>query len=444
MMILDFLSFIKKERLFLKEDKILLAVSGGIDSIVMCDLFYKSGFKFGIAHCNFRLRGKESEQDEIFVADLAKKYRVNFHNIKFETEEEAKKQGLSIQMAARKLRYDWFDKIRTEHNYKYISIAHHRDDSIETYFINLLRGTGISGLRGILPSNNFVVRPLLFASRDKIVEYCKNNELEFREDSSNSSDKYLRNNLRINIIPKLKELNPTISETITQDMNRLREMEKIYFDSIQEKKQRIFKLDDNDNQRIAINELKKLHPIKSYLFEFLSPYNFNIQTVENIINSFEKTSGKLFFSSSHQVLKDRDELILSSIKKTFSTESFISENQNKIFSPIPLKITQENFSENFEIQKSANIAYIDEEKLKFPLLIRKWQKGDYFYPLGMSTKKKLSDFFIDLKLSLKEKEDVYLIESDNKICWIIGFRIDNRFKVNEKTKKIFKIESVES
>ncbi len=442
MMILEFLSFIKKERLFLKEDKILLAVSGGIDSVVMCDLFFKSGFKFGIAHCNFGLRGKESEQDEIFVADMAKKYGVNFHNIKFETEEEAKKQGLSIQMAARKLRYDWFDKIRTEHNYKYISIAHHRDDSIETYFINLLRGTGIAGLRGILPSKNFLVRPLLFTSRDQIVNHCKNNELEYREDSSNLSDKYLRNNLRLNIIPMLKELNPNISETIAQDMNRLREMEEIYFDSIEEKKQSIFRLDDNDNKRIAINELKKLHPIKSYLFEFLSPYNFNIQTIENIINSFEKTSGKLFFSSSHQILKDRDELILSSIKEKLNEESLISENQNNVFSPIPLKITRENFSEKFEIQKSKHIACIDEEKLKFPLLIRKWRNGDYFYPLGMSTKKKLSDFFIDLKLSLKEKEDVYLVESDKKICWIIGYRIDNRFKVTENTKKIFKIESV--
>ena len=440
-MISKFKAFIEKERLFSKEDNILLAVSGGVDSIIMCDLFYKSGLKFGIAHCNFALRDNESDQDEDFVRILAKKYSVPFFKVKFETEKYALKEGISTQMAARKLRYDWFEDIRKQNNFNFISVAHHIDDSIETYFINLIRGTGISGLKGISAKNNLIIRPLLFASRSDILNYCSENKLKFREDISNKSDKYLRNNIRLNIIPKLKNLNPKISQTIIKDMEHFKEMAHIYEEAIEIKRKNIVDSIENNCFKIDINALKKLDPIKTYMFEFLSPYNFNITVIENIIASFDQTSGKKFFSSTHQIIKNREELLIIPLKNEQAIELLISDQLDYIQSPIQLKITREEFSEVFKIPKSSKLACLDQEKLVFPLILRKWKIGDSFYPLGMKTRKKLSDFFVDLKLSLNQKEDVYVMESEREIFWVVGFRIDNRFKITENTKKIYLIES---
>ena len=259
-MLNSFTTYIKKEKLFSKTNTILLTVSGGIDSIVMCELFHQAGLKFGIAHCNFQLRGEESDTDELFVEELAEKYDVQFHSVSFNTAAYAKKNKLSIQLAARKLRYDWFEEIRSQFDYNYIATAHHQDDSIETFFINLIRGTGIAGLHGILPKQNSIIRPLLFTNKKEIELFAKKNKLKFREDSSNASDKYVRNKIRHQLIPLLKELNPNIHQTIADDIQRLSETEKVYKKEITNKRSKII-TEDRNGIRISIKALKKLNPI---------------------------------------------------------------------------------------------------------------------------------------------------------------------------------------
>lgn len=438
-----FNTFIKKENLFKSTDKILLTVSGGIDSVSMCELFFKAGFKFGIAHCNFQLRGAESDVDESFVEELAEKYNAQLHSVTFDTSSYSKKNKLSIQQAARELRYNWFEEIRSQYKYNFIATAHHRDDSIETFFINLIRGTGISGLHGILPKQGTIIRPLLFMSKDEILAFSKNNKLKHREDSSNASDKYLRNKIRLQLIPLLKELNPKINQTIIDEIKRFSNVEKIYKKEISAKQKKIVS-EDLHSSRISIKELNRLNPVEPYLFEFLHPLGFNASTIEEIVFSLNEQSGKQFFSSTHRLIKDREHLIVEDIiKKKINSSAHknksypVKKNQKSLKAAdlkmsFSLKKTQEHL-----LKTSLNCANIDYDKLIFPLEIRKWKKGDSFYPLGMKGKKKLSDFFIDKKLSLIQKETIWLLTSENKIVWIIGLRIDERFKITDKTTKIY-------
>lgn len=471
-MISALLNHIKKEKLFSSTEKVLLTLSGGIDSVLMCELFHKAGLNFGIAHCNFQLRAEESDDDETYVNTLAEKYNVPFHFIKFNTSVYAKKNKVSIQVAARDLRYQWFEEIRKEYKYNYIATAHHLDDSIETFFINLIRGTGISGLHGILPKHGRIIRPMLFTTKNEIEVYVKKHKLKYREDSSNASDKYVRNKIRHHITPVLKELNPGFENTFNKTINHIREVELIYKNDIETKRSKIVKQEKN-NILISIKQLKKLQPIATYLYEFLKPYNYNESIVEEIVLALDGESGKQFFSSTHRLIKDREFLIIEQRKESQEIRSKKQElriksqetgikNQelrNKKQDPgldtkdseIKVLINQkaidlDNLKLSFksevnslatEIQKSASIAYLDLEKLEFPLEIRKWQKGDVFYPFGMKGKKKLSDFFIDKKLSLNQKENAWLLTSKGKIAWVIGQRIDNRFKITEKTRKIY-------
>lgn len=448
-----FNTYIKKEKLFSKTDKILLTVSGGIDSVVMCELFHTAGLKFGIAHCNFQLRADESDGDENFVEELAEKYGVQFHSVSFDTSTFAKKNKLSIQLAARKLRYEWFEEIRTQFDYSFIATAHHQDDSIETFFINLIRGTGIAGLHGILPKQNNIIRPLLFTNKEQIEIFAKKNKLKYREDSSNASDKYLRNKIRHKLIPLLKELNPDISQTISEDIQRLSGTEKIYKKEIENKRSKIVKEDKNGIQ-VSIKELKKLNPIEPYLFEFLYPLGFNSTTVDEIIESLNGQSGKQFFSATHRLIKDRDFLLVGRMesgerrvengeKRKLDNTLLIKKNQTKIIlDDYKLNIKTKLKTPNSVLRSPDSSANIDFDKLKFPLKIRKWEKGDTFYPLGMKGKKKLSDFFIDKKISISEKENTLLLTSKNEIVWVIGLRLDDRFKVTDKTKKIYFVERV--
>lgn len=446
-MLNSFNTYIKKEKLFSKTDKILLTVSGGIDSIVLCELFHQAGLKFGIAHCNFQLRGDESDTDELFVEELAEKYEVQFHSVSFDTSAYAKKNKLSIQVAARQLRYQWFEEIRTQFDYKYIATAHHQDDSIETFFINLIRGTGISGLHGILPKQNNIIRPLLFTSKDQIEVFAKKNKLEHREDSSNASDKYLRNKIRHQLIPLLKELNPNISQTIAEDIQRLSDTEKVYKKEITNVSSKIIK-EDKNGIRISIIELKKLNPIEPYLFEFLYPLGFNSATVDEIIESLTGQSGKQFYSATHRLIKDRDFLILESSSKyqvsgqKKSNHKIKKSQKSLVIDEIKLNFKSISKTAHYNLQTTNESVNIDLDKIKFPLEIRKWEKGDTFYPLGMKGKKKLSDFFIDKKLSIFEKENTWLLTSNNKVVWVIGLRLDDRFKVTDKTKKIYFVERV--
>lgn len=448
-MLNSFNTYIKKEKLFSKTDTILLTVSGGIDSIVLCELFHQAGYKFGIAHCNFQLRDEESDIDELFVEELAEKYEVQFHSVSFDTSTFAKKNKLSIQVAARQLRYQWFEEIRIQFDYKYIATAHHQDDSIETFFINLIRGTGISGLHGILPKQNNIIRPLLFTGKEQIEVFAKKNKLEHREDSSNASDKYVRNKIRHKLIPLLKELNPNIHKTIAEDIQRLNDTEKVYKKEITDKRSKIIK-EDKNGIRISIKELKKLKPIEPYLFEFLYPLGFNSATVDEIIESLNGQSGKQFYSATHRLIKDRDFLIVEngipiSIGRKMEngkSHSIKKSQKSLIIGEQQLNFKSVSKTKNYKLKTSNESANIDFDKLQFPLELRKWEKGDVFYPLGMKGKKKLSNFFIDKKISISEKENTWLLTSANKIVWVIGLRLDDRFKVTDKTTKIYFVERV--
>lgn len=443
-MLQPFRSYIQQQKLFSAKEKILLTVSGGMDSVVMCELFHFAGLKFGIAHCNFQLRGKESDGDEAFVKALAKKYKVEFHSVKFNTSAFAKKNKLSTQIAARELRYKWFEEIKNGFNYKYIATAHHQDDSIETFFINIIRGTGISGLHGILPKQGNIIRPLLFTNKNEITAYVKKHKLNYREDSSNASDKYVRNKIRHQVIPLLKELNPSLENTITNNIQHLRDVESIYKKEIENKRSEIVK-----DSTISIPLLKKLDPITTYLFEFLKPFNFNTATVEEIVSALDARSGKQFFSETHRLIKDREFLIVEVIsKKSNVISTKVKKNQkNIVIDKHTLTFSKSAKILNFDPDSYRGLtlnstAQFDLDKLKFPLEIRKWQNGDSFYPLGMKGKKKLSDFFIDKKLSIHQKENTWLLTSNGDIVWVIGQRIDDRFKVTNTTKNIYLVKLI--
>lgn len=435
-----FISYIKDEHLFNPKDKILLATSGGIDSVVMCHLFHSTGLQFAIAHCNFQLRDKESEEDEQFVKQLALAYNVPFHHIRFNTKEYVNKNKLSTQVAARELRYEWFEKIRIENNYHSIATAHHQGDVIETFFINLIRGTGISGLRSIVPKQGNIIRPLLYTTRKEILAYAKDHQIGYREDSSNASDDYLRNKIRHHLIPVLNELSPAAESSITYSIDKLRDAEAIYRQSIEDVRSSIC-VKKNNTIRISIAELKKLNPVSTYLFELLKPYGFNSAVTTGILGILDGEPGKEFFSSSNRLVKDRDFLLIEPFS-TIETPAvyFISKDQVDLQTPqLNLEFYHKPYSAEMSLLKTDDTALIDEDKLQFPLTIRKWKAGDTFYPLGMKGKKKLSDFFIDKKLSLIEKENTWLLCSGEEIVWVIGMRLDERFKVTFQTKNIFQL-----
>tara|TARA_B110000263_G_scaffold234908_1_gene232941 strand:+ start:3997 stop:5307 length:1311 start_codon:yes stop_codon:yes gene_type:complete len=426
-----FLKYITENSLFDKKSKILLALSGGIDSICLADLLVTLNYDVEFAHCNFQLRGIESNQDQHFVKSLSMKYEVPYHTIDFDTKKYALQHKVSHQMAARDQRYVWFEKIRSEISADFIAIAHNSDDNIETFFINIIRGSGIKGLLGIKNKINFIVRPLMFSSRDEIIKYVTNNDLNYREDSSNSSDKYLRNKIRHNLMPLLKEMNPSIGKSISKELSILNNINSVYKETIHKNLNKII---INEDDRIIISKVKllSLSPLDVYVYEIFSPYGFS--DLRNISNTITKGSGKQFFSPTHKLLFDREYIFLSKIIEKETIETSIDSSVISI--EIPIKMC---FCVTHEVDYNDNInnAYLDFEKLQFPLTIRAWKKGDKFIPLGMSCYKKLSDFFIDIKLSLLDKEKVYLLCSGKDIIWVIGYRIDDRYKVTSKTKKMY-------
>ena len=438
-MIEQFQNYIRVNNLFRKTDALLLGISGGIDSIVMFHLFRLSGLRFGIAHCNFSLRSDESDKDEEFVRNLADNYNIPYYTKRFNTHAFALNEGISIQMAARDLRYEWFEEIRIKENYDYIAIAHNSDDQVETFFINLARGTGIKGLTGIKNKSDKIVRPLLFVGRDEITDFAKRNNFLYREDSSNSSTKYSRNKVRHEVIPVLEKLNPNFRKVMIENIHRLKETEQIFNQTIQEKYRQCI-TEKSNSLLFDINELKKLDPIETYLHEFTKKYGFSSSQIKDIVSVLDSSPCKQFFSATHRIIKDRDYLIMDEISAQTGKLFYINENDLRVEYPIELLIEREDKEEGFSIQKDSKIGQFDLDKLVFPLTIRKWQKGDYFMPLGMNNLKKLSDFFIDQKLSISEKENTWILESENKIVWIIGFRPDERFKITETTTKLLKIQ----
>src|ERR1035437_9805386 len=441
-MLNQFKEFILKEKLFKENDKILLTVSGGVDSIVMCDLFHKAGFSFGIAHCNFKLRGKESDEDEKFVKSLAEKYGVPFQKKLFNTKSYSEKKKISIQMSARDLRYAWLKKIAKEKKYNCIATAHHLDDSIETFFINILRGTGIAGLHGVPVVQGNIIRPLLFANKKTIREYAEAEKLFWREDSSNFTDKYLRNNIRHHLIPSLKKLNAGFEKTITKELSYFKEAGAIFKKFIDEKKKEIV-VEEGKNILFNIKKLKDSGHAETILHELLRAYDFTPETTELIAQRMYTTAGKKFLSPTYRLIKDRNFLILTPKNSNVKEKKGLLKKNEGEFKNENLFLKTEVISGNLSAvkDKRSSVAYLDHSVLTFPLQIRKWEQGDFFHPLGMNGKKKLSDFFIDQKIPISEKETTYVLESNGKKAWGINHRIDDRFKVTRDTKKIFRIAS---
>lgn len=449
-----FQNYIRNEKLFSSADKLLLAVSGGVDSVVLCDLCKKAGYDFDIAHCNFQLRGKESESDEKFVKRLAIKYNVTFFVKAFDTEKFASDQSISIQEAARKLRYEWFDEIsstRYTPRAAYILTAHHTDDNIETALMNFFKGTGIAGLRGILPRQGRIVRPLLFAKKEDLVAFAKEQKMEWTEDSSNLSDKYSRNYFRNQVIPLVKKIYPEAEANMANNLQRFADTEQLYRQAIDWHKKRLLEKKENEIH-IPILKLKRSVPLRSIVYEIIHEFGFSPQQTEEVIDLLDSEPGKFIQSSSHRVINNRKWLIISPRQTVSAMNILIEAETNEVeFAKGKLNIEKVLKTDRYTIPDSAFIASLDAEKIQFPLLLRKWKQGDYFYPLGMKNlpagkvgKKKLSRFFIDEKLSRTDKERAWVLEMDKKIIWVVGRRIDNRFKVNESTRSILKITLVAS
>lgn len=433
-----FIENIKGKKLFSAGQKILLAVSGGIDSMVMLYLFEKSGFDYGVVHCNFQLRGAESDEDEEFV-----RRQVLIHGIpawfkKFETEEYAQLNGISIEMAARELRYAWFSEVRNEQGYDFVATAHHADDQIETFFLNLSRKTGIRGLTGIREKSGEIIRPLLFASRAEIEKFARENFIEYREDSTNSESVYQRNFIRNKILPAFESMNPAFRKNMTDSIENLKEAEAIYNNFCDTEKSKIV---EKSNNTISINikKLKQSEFPKTLLIEILSEYGFNPIVTGGIFRNLDSESGLQFFSKTHRLVKDREKLFITENEEPVQQLYYIEKVDVELFEPKHLLISHHH-TENFKIRKEPQFACVDAGKLEFPLLIRKWQEGDYFQPLGMTGFKKLSDFFIDEKIPVHQKENTWLLCSGEKIIWVMGMRIDNRFKIDKSTRSVFQIE----
>ena len=420
---------------FLKESKLLIAISGGLDSTVLVHLCHQSHLKFSLAHCNFNLRGSESDGDEQFVIDLANELDVEVFVESFDTEIYAESNSLSIQMAARELRYNWFMQLCKDLNFDYILTAHHADDNFETLLINLSRGTGLEGLTGIPEQNGNIIRPLLPFSREELENYANENDWNWREDSSNSSSKYLRNALRNKVIPQLKQIKSHILTNSIETIRHLNDAQYLISEYMEQVSKAVIDHQDGDEIHFNCAELLEKKNPKAYLYELLKDYGFTEwNDVKDLLTA---QSGKFVSSSTHQLLKNRDHLILSTITAGGFEEYQIDLLDGKFELP--------DFNLNFKEvdqrdESTPTIIYVDADSIQFPLKLRKWQEGDYFFPFGMKGKKKLSKFFKDLKLSKYEKDEVWLLISLDDIVWVVGHRSDERFKVKDSTEQILKIE----
>ncbi|MFN2396365.1 MAG: tRNA lysidine(34) synthetase TilS [Bacteroidales bacterium] len=438
-MLEKFYQNIQKNQLFESSERILLAVSAGIDSVVMAELFKVSDYNFAIAHCNFKLRGSDSDKDEVFVRELAARYGTDFFSESFDTKAFAEDRRISIQMAARELRYTWLEKIREQHRFDWIATAHQSDDNTETILYNITRGTGLKGLHGIPLKNGNIIRPILNLSRDEIEWYVKVNALSYREDLSNQEDKYVRNKIRHKIIPILKEINPSLHKSVQALSEISVKTQSIlnYFIS------RDFKnnvLEKDGKTFIPIKLLLEYPNREIIIYELLKDFGFQSPEIEGIGLSLEKQAGKLFFSENYVCLKDRDYLIVSRKESDEKTEVLVHSDQKEVQFPgglIRMRIIDIDKIPDFKT--NANIIYLDFSLLKFPLKMRNPEDGDFFIPFGMSGKKKISDFLTDLKIPRTEKTNMWLLTSDDQIIWVVGLRIDNRYSVKKTSKKVLEI-----
>jgi tRNA(Ile)-lysidine synthase len=453
---------IKSQSLFATKDKLLLAVSGGVDSVVLCELCKQSGYEFVIAHCNFQLRGEESERDEQFVKKLGEKYKTEVEVKRFETEAYAAERKISIQEAARDLRYKWFFDLFMEKFYSvdepgetespsvpgwhvpnrklYLLTAHHADDNIETVAMNFFRGTGLHGLTGIPVSGsyltlNFIRRPLLAFTKEELIRFASDHKLDYVEDSSNQSSKYTRNYFRNEIIPAISKIYPQVKENLLDNINRFREIENLYKLSVGHIKNKLCKK-KGDETHIPIKQLLGYNN-RALIYEIISDFGFSEKQIEEVIKLADGDTGSYISSGDYRIIKHRHWFIITSIASGLAENIIIEEkNTRVVYSDGVLELRK---SSSQQPTTSNRTACLDAQEISFPLLLRKWKTGDYFYPLGMKKKKKLSRFFIDLKLSKTAKEKIWVIEMNKKILWVVGHRIDERFKITPATKNVLQM-----
>ncbi len=434
-----FLKYIDAHRLCRAGEKILLAVSGGVDSVVMLHLFSKTHFEMAIAHCNFQLRGEESDGDEAFVRTLAQQYDIPVFVKRFDTRAYAKEKGISIEMAARDLRYDWFEEVCQKEHYQKVAVGHNRNDDEETFFIKLLRSSGLSGLRGIPLQRDRYFRPLLFASRKEILAYARKNKLAFREDSTNATDDYIRNRVRHHFLPYFDKKFPGATQALHHSMEKLKEEELLFRQMLEEKKKEVFRRNE-ETRCLDLKKLRRLQPLSSWLFYLLEDFGFNRSTTDQMVKALDSgQTGSLFYADQFTLLIDREKLIVKQTVEPQAREWLLQEPEGAMESPMPLKWEIVANTPEFSFEKNAAVAYFDADKIRFPLHLRPWMEGDRFIPFGMRGSKLVSDYLIDQKFSRFEKEKIRLLVMDDRILWIVGHRASNLFRVSKQTRRVLKI-----
>ena len=435
-MLKTFQSLLQGKLSFLEESSLLVAVSGGLDSMVLVDLCNKTGLNISLAHCNFKMRGLESNKDADFIKSYAEIHNIEFFSTAFDTDTYAKSSKQSIQMAARQLRYQWFESLQEQHRFDFVLTAHHADDNLETFLINLSRGTGLGGLTGIPEINGSIVRPILDFSRDEILDYAISEKLKWREDSSNKNKMYLRNNLRHSIIPLLKEINPSFIDSFKKTQDHLKGSQSMIEDYLLDIEDLVIESVSENKILYKINLIESLNNPKAYLYQLFKPYGFT--DWNKITDLLKAQTGKQISSPSHRLIKNRNHLLLCKLEAPFELDISIESLQSLVKIPshnIVLKME----STNSNLIMSGESLLLDSDSLIFPLKVRTWQEGDYFYPSGMRGKKKLSKFFKDEKISLIDKENTLILCSDDQVVWILGSRSDKRFIVTKKTTNFLKI-----
>ncbi len=437
-MLEQLLNYIDKQKLWQPEEKVLAGVSGGIDSVVLAHLLHEAGIPFAIAHCNFRLRGSDSDGDEVFVKNLAKQLGVEIFVRRFDTRKFAEKHGISIQMAARELRKEWFGSLMKNEGFDAIATAHHLNDSLETVLFNLAKGTGIAGLKGIPPRQGNYIRPLMFATRQMIEKYANSHGIAWREDRSNETVKYHRNLIRHEVIPVLKKINPALESTFVHSMEKIIAASSVFNEVVHEKKAILLE-STGRGYRINKNKLLESHEFQIILYEILKPFGFNYSQTFNLVSALRSQPGKVFESQEYLLTLDREYLFIDPKSENKNGQKSIEERTREVTAG-RIKLTFEKLNrKDVKLNADSNTAFLDYDKLEFPLVLRPWKKGDFFIPLGMKGKKKVSDFMIDEKIPLNLKNQVMVLQSGKNLVWIAGYRIDDRYKITDKTRRIYKV-----
>ncbi len=441
MLLRQFKEHISRNYPLLAGEKLLLAVSGGVDSVVLCELCYQAGFTFTIAHCNFMLRGAESDRDEAFVKSLEERYATAVLVKHFDTAAFAEVNKLSVQVAARELRYRWFAQIMADPaaGFRYLFTAHHADDNIETLLMNFFKGTGIQGLKGIAARQGYLVRPLLFAAKKQLLEFATEKQLNWVDDSSNESDKYTRNYFRNQLIPGLQKVYPQVLDNLQDNLLRFGDVELLYRASLDRILTSLLEIKGTECH-IPVLKLQKTLAVRTVLYEVIKNYGFTPAQTDDALGLLNSETGRYVASATHRILKNRQWLIISPLQPEMAQHILLEEGIAEIVCANGKITLHKQNAAGYQLKTEAAFAQFDAAAVHFPLLLRRWKKGDYFYPLGMAKKKKLSRFFTDQKLSLTQKEQVWVLEMDKKIIWVAGMRIDDRVKLKPSAAEVLVLE----